>query len=110
VLVVSVRLTVDEPSGCSVVVCLVSVLSLFPVAVLVEVSVWVVVVDAGGVLLPQATRPSVEAINSAVVVNRRRWCVMPFDSCKRGPVSRRSVLVEFSWRPVRDSPVDAVLP
>jgi hypothetical protein len=70
VLVVSLRWTMEEPSGCWVVVSLVSEVELLPVSVVVVDCVRVVTVDFGGALLAQAATPSVDAINNAVVVNR----------------------------------------
>jgi len=66
VFVVSVRWTLDEPSGCWVVVSLVSDVELLPVSVVVVDCVRVVTVDFGGALLAQAATPSVDAIN-------KRW-------------------------------------
>jgi hypothetical protein len=62
VFVVSVRWTVDEPSGCLVVFSEVSELVLFPVSVVVLVCICVVVVDFGGVLLSQAAASKVVEI------------------------------------------------
>jgi hypothetical protein len=67
VFVVSVRWTVDEPSGCLVVFSVVSELVLLPVSVVVVVCVRVVVVDFGGGLLPQAAASK----NAASAVRRR---------------------------------------
>jgi len=77
VFVLSVRWTTEEPSGCWVVVSLVSVLELLPVAVVVEDSVWVVVVDFGGVLLVHAAAPRrLRATKHPVADNERSWLVM----------------------------------
>lgn len=51
---VSVRWTVEDPSGCLVVFSVVSELVLLPVSVVVVDCVRVVVVDFGGLVLPQA--------------------------------------------------------
>ena len=71
--VVSVRWTVDEPSGCLVVFSLTSELVLLPVSVVVVVCVRVVVVDLGGVLFPQAAanRTAEIAIESLVMWTTR---------------------------------------
>ena len=71
---VSVFWTVDEPSGCCVVVWVLSVLLLSPVSVVVVDWVRVVVVDFGGVLLPQAAS-TLMAKNAKVVVKREKWLI-----------------------------------
>jgi hypothetical protein len=85
VLVVSVRWTVDEPSCCLVVVSSVLEVALLPESVVVVDCVRVVVVDLAGALLAQATAPRVDAINSAVMVDRRERLVMSMHSCKQRP-------------------------
>jgi hypothetical protein len=85
VLVVSVRWTVDEPSCFVVVVSLVSEVALFPESVVIVDCVRVVVVDLGGALLAHAAAPRVDAINSAVRVDRRERLVMLMHSCKQRP-------------------------
>lgn len=76
VFVRSVRWTTEEPSGCWVVVSLVSVLELLPVAVVVVDSVWVVVVDVGAALWAHAAPRRLTATKNAVVDNERSWLVM----------------------------------
>jgi hypothetical protein len=68
VFVVSVRFTSDEPSACFVVFSVVSEVVLLPVSVVVLVWVRVVVVDFGGVLLPQAVASTAE-----IAIRRKRW-------------------------------------
>jgi len=67
VFVISVRWTVEEPSGCLVVFSVVSELVLLPVSVVVLDCVRVVVVDFGGVLLPQAAASK----NTEIAIRRK---------------------------------------
>jgi hypothetical protein len=89
VFVLSVRWTTEEPSGCWVVVSLVSVLELLPVAVVVVDSVWVVVVDFGAALLAHAAAPRrFTATKNAVVDNERSWLVMTSRHASATPFPR----------------------
>jgi hypothetical protein len=96
VFVVWVFSFVEEPSAFSVVTSFVSVLTLSPVSVFVEVCVFVVVVDfGGGVLLAQAVM-RIEAPNNRAVRYRVRCMVA---SCARAGPSREAFLrcAEGAW-------------
>jgi hypothetical protein len=83
VVVVWVFSFVKEPSAFSVVTSLVSVLTLLPVSVVVEVWVFVVVVDfGGGVLLAQAVT-SIDAANRSAV--RKKVRCMKRSTASAGP-------------------------
>jgi hypothetical protein len=82
VFVVSVRWTVDEPSGCLVVFSEVSELVLLPVSVVVVVCVRVVVVDFGGVVLPQAAASKTEEI----AIERKEFVMCWATSASAGPI------------------------
>ena len=68
--VVSVRLTVDEPSAWLVVFSVVSVVEVSPVFVVVVDCVRVVMVDCGAALCPQAATARADTRRNAEIVNR----------------------------------------
>jgi hypothetical protein len=91
VFVVSVRWTVDDPSTCFVVVSFVSELVLFPVSVVVDDWVRVVVVDCGGVVPPQ---PAADTMRKADVMKKREELVI----CRRAVQAQAHIVPTLPGR------------